>query len=98
MANKITEEMKIQINELYLQLGVKSQVAKKLGISASSVSRYIIEDYVPAAKKNVRAFKGVIMDSQNAFDELVKNFKQDSFLTLSANEKSELVLLQKEEV
>lgn len=52
MAGKrITEEQKIQINELYAQIGVKSQVAKIMGISASSVSKYIVENYVPLAKR-----------------------------------------------
>ena len=44
---KITDEIKEQINELYCELGVKSHVAKALGISASTVSKYIVDGYVP---------------------------------------------------
>ena len=51
MAKRITPEMIEQINELYCQIGVKSRVAKELGISASSVSKYIQPDYVPKAER-----------------------------------------------
>ncbi len=50
---KITEEMKVQINELYYRLGVKAQVARELGISAASVTRYLIPNYVPLASREV---------------------------------------------
>ena len=43
---KITDEIKIQINELYLELGVKKRVAEIIGCSPSTVSKYIIEGYV----------------------------------------------------
>ena len=43
---KITDEIKIQINELYLELGVKKRVAEIVGCSPSTVSKYIIEGYV----------------------------------------------------
>lgn len=51
MAKRITEEMKVQINELYCKYGVKAQVARELGISPSSVSKYIIEGYKPLADR-----------------------------------------------
>lgn len=47
MAKKITDEDIEQINELYCEIGVKSQVAKILGRSAATVSKYIIPGYVP---------------------------------------------------
>ena len=43
---KITDEIKIQINELYLELGVKKKVAEIVGCSPATVSKYIIEGYV----------------------------------------------------
>jgi hypothetical protein len=42
---KITPEIAEQINKLYREIGVKSQVAKIIGCSPSTVSRYIVEDY-----------------------------------------------------
>lgn len=49
----ITEEMKVQINELYYRLGVKAQVARELGISPASVTRYLIPNYTPIAARQV---------------------------------------------
>ena len=43
---KITDEIKIRINELYLELGVKKKVAEIVGCSPATVSKYIIEGYV----------------------------------------------------
>lgn len=53
MAKRITEEMKIKINELYLELGVQKKVAEALGISTSSVSKYLIPNYKRNEKKNI---------------------------------------------
>ena len=53
MATKVTPEMIEEINELYLQIGVKARVARELGISASTVSKYIISDYVPKNERVV---------------------------------------------
>lgn len=46
MANKVTDEEIILINELYLEIGVKTKVAEIVGRSASTVSKYIISGYV----------------------------------------------------
>ena len=47
MAIKIAEEQIIKINELYLEIGVKSKVAKLVGCSPATVTKYIIPNYVP---------------------------------------------------
>lgn len=69
---KITDEVIEQINELYCELKVKSHVAKALGISASTVSKYIIPDYVCKADRVVEVFSGrpsiISMDKINSFD------------------------------
>lgn len=43
MAKKITSETIQQMLELYEELGTYSAVAKKLGVSATTVSKYIKE-------------------------------------------------------
>ena len=58
MAIKVTPEIIEQINELYCQIGVKSQVAKIIGCSASTVSKYIIKDYKPKAERVEITFDG----------------------------------------
>ena len=45
----ITAEMKVQINELYKKIGTYSGVARELGISPSTVKRYVLTNYTPAA-------------------------------------------------
>ena len=93
---RITEEMKVQINELYYRLGVKAQVARELGISPASVTRYLIPDYVPAATRQViecNATPTIPIDFINAlaeggdFVELTK---------LTAAEQTEMEELRKE--
>lgn len=54
MARKITDEQIIQINEEYLLDPVKSHVAKKIGVSASTVSKYLIEGYVSQKQKVIQ--------------------------------------------
>lgn len=69
---RITEEMKVQINELYYRLGVKAQVARELGISPASVTRYLIPNYVPAADRQViecNATPAIPVDFINALAE-----------------------------
>ncbi len=46
MARTSSETIK-KINELYFVLGIKSQVAKRLGISPATVSKYIDPNYKP---------------------------------------------------
>ena len=45
MGRKIDEDTIIQINKLYLELGVKKRVAEIVGVSPSTVSKYIIPDF-----------------------------------------------------
>lgn len=69
---KITDEVIEQINELYCELKVKSHVAKALGISASTVSKYIIPNYVCKADRVVEVFSGrpsvISIDKIASFD------------------------------
>ena len=45
MAKRVTQEDIIKINELYLKLKNKSAVAREIGFSPSTVSKYIIANY-----------------------------------------------------
>jgi DNA invertase Pin-like site-specific DNA recombinase len=46
MATKVTEQDKIQINELYLELKTYAAVARETGFSPSTVKKYIIPNYI----------------------------------------------------
>ena len=51
MAIKITDEVIEQINELYLNCGVKAQVSRIIGCSPATVTKYIIPNYVGKANQ-----------------------------------------------
>lgn len=51
MAIKITDKVIEQINELYLNCGVKAQVARIIGCSPATVTKYIIPNYVGKANQ-----------------------------------------------
>lgn len=51
MAIKITDEVIERINELYLDCGVKAQVARIIGCSPATVTKYIIPGYVSKANQ-----------------------------------------------
>jgi len=50
MANRITEAQKEEINKLYYEIGVKAEVARRMGISAASVARYVIPGWKPVSE------------------------------------------------
>lgn len=45
MARRISEETIIQINEVYLECGIKSKTAQIVGVSPSTVIKYLIPNY-----------------------------------------------------
>ena len=67
MAKRVTQEDIIKINELYLKLKNKSAVAREIGFSPSTVSKYIIADYKPAAAIERKKFEGELPE----FDESI---------------------------
>ena len=76
MAKRVTQEDIIKINELYLKLKNKSAVAREIGFSPSTVSKYIIADYKPAAAIEQEKFTGELPE----FDESI--FKIDDWTPL----------------
>lgn len=51
MAKRITEDQIRDINELYLELGVKKRVAEIVGCSPATVTKYLIPGYVSRANQ-----------------------------------------------
>lgn len=45
MGRRITEEQIIQINKVYLECGVKSKTAQIVGVSPSTVTKYLIPGF-----------------------------------------------------
>lgn len=95
MATKVTNEIIEQINELYLTLGVKAQVARQLGISPATVSKYIIPNYVPKADRVITHCE---VEPSEEVSELflLEKGKMGSMCVLSQEEREDLINLQKE--
>lgn len=93
---RITEAQKIQINELYVVNHNKAQTARELGISAASVSRYIIDGYVPISQRVTAPPFNKKPEGCQDFVEYALWGKLNELLVLTDSEKSELTKLLKE--
>lgn len=56
MASKVTEQDKIKMNELYLDLRTYAAVARETGFSPSTVKKYIIPNYVSIENIEIKKF------------------------------------------
>lgn len=56
MANKVTNEDILRINELYYKHKVYAEVARQTGFSASTVKKYVIPNWAPVASENIIRF------------------------------------------
>jgi len=65
---KITPEIAEQINILYLKLGTKAAVAREIGCSPATVSRYIVPDFKLPEEKVTYTFDGYVGDSKWLID------------------------------
>lgn len=97
---KITPEIAEQINILYLKLGTKAAVAREIGCSASTVSKYIIPNFKPPEERAVYTFEGYVGDSKWLID-IFKTFDDPGarlceLCVLGKNEWEEMRELQKE--
>lgn len=96
MAKRITDEQIEQINEVYFQCKIKSQTAKIVGVSVASVTKYLIDGYVPKAMRVKIDFNGT---PKNITEKELEDLTLEKFLAnavLSEEEWEELKELQKE--
>lgn len=101
MAKRITPEQIEEINELYVKLKVKKKVAEIVGVSPSTVSKYILPDYVPKAERKTvaldiepRGIGQIVEIIKNSSDRPAKAFADAC--KLSEDEWAELKEMQKE--
>ena len=94
MAVKVTAEIIEQINELYVELGVKAQVARKVGVSPATVTKYIIPNYIPKANRTTTHCE--VEPSYDFSDFMREIGTMGSICALSEKEREELIELQKE--
>ena len=72
MANKVTNEDILRINELYYKYKVYAEVARQTGFSASTVKKYVKPGWAPVAQENIKRFD---MATLPDFQEAVKIFR-----------------------
>lgn len=94
MAKRITEEMKVQINELYIEYGVKKRVAEILGISPSTVSKYIIPNY--KSQEEIKIEFSIQPRSSRSFIKRIDEVGFCDACRLTEEELDELISFQKE--
>ena len=83
----VTQNDKLNINKLYLELGTYAAVARATGFSPSTVKKYIIADFKEPEPESVKRFEGALPD----FD--VKPFLTGDWgvlCVLSEKEKAEI--------
>ena len=72
MANKVTNEDILRINELYYKHKTYAEVARQTGFAASTVKKYIISGWAPVEIENITRFE---LSSLPDYEEAVKIFR-----------------------
>lgn len=95
MATRITEEDKININELYLKYKTYAEVARQTGFSPSTVKKYVIPNYI--SKDSLQITKFNESDVAKAFYSFPLDRRGwESLLILTEEEKTVMNELRKE--
>jgi hypothetical protein len=56
MANKVTNEDILRINEIYYKTHTYAETARQTGFAASTVKKYIIPNWAPIAVETIKRF------------------------------------------
>ena len=91
---KLSEEKITQIQQLYAEIGIYSQVAKIVGCTAATVKKYCTLNVAPAATQKIVPFSGIIVPVTETF---VRDFVSKSTnFALTDYEKAEIERLWEE--
>lgn len=95
MANKVTQEDILRINEIYYKVHTYAETARQTGFSAGTVKKYVIPGWRPIEIQNITRFK--LEDIPNFDSSSFKNVANYGDLCeLSESEKEELHALWEE--
>ena len=97
MANKVTQENIIEMNEIYLKVGTYAETARRTGFSAATVKKYIFSDYISKTAiviTNLFSLEQVPVFDKEKFIDF--DFSDDNLYRLSDEEKEEIKELWKE--
>ena len=89
MATRITQEKIIEINNAYLKTHTYSGAAKITGVSAATVKKYLIPNYIPAEKIEPKRFdRSLLKPEMDTTPFKTKNWGE--LCVLSSTEKAEI--------
>ena len=95
MANKVTNEDILRINELYYKHKTYAEVARQTGFSASTVKKYVDKNWTPVCVENIIRFD--LAQLPDFFEQVSEKFKgienYGDLCTLSGEEKEEMKVL-----
>lgn len=89
----ITEDTKLKINQLYYEYKNKAKVGRELGISSSTVSKYIIPNWAPSTQE-VKHFTHEMLpplEIVGDFDISINHWNE--IIALTDEEKEEMKIL-----
>lgn len=95
MANKITQEKIIELNELFLKIGTYAGVSRAMGGSPSptTVKKYIIPNYKPQKQVEKKVFNRELIPP---FEEVLKKFRGlDNYGDLCVLDQKEEIEIEK---
>ena len=93
MATKVTEEIIIQINELYIESKNYSAVGRELGLSPSTIKKYVKIDYVKKFNIIPQLLTCVELNSIERFVCPISTLTDENALLLSKYEKEDIEYL-----
>ena len=97
MANKVTNEDVLRINELYYKYKTYAEVARQTGFSASTVKKYVIPGWQPVAVESIKKFdENSLPDFQKAVEIFRGISNYGNLCVLTDYEKSEIKELWEE--
>jgi hypothetical protein len=97
MANKVTNEDILRINEIYYKTHTYAETARQTGFAASTVKKYIIKDWAPISQKNIQLFNEDLIPDIKQMLSIFEGLSNYGFLcTLTENEQKEIAELWEE--
>ncbi len=97
MANKVTNEDILRINEIYYKTKVYAETARQTGFSASTVKKYVIPGWKPVAIENVIHFNLAELPNFTSAAELFQGINNyGNLCILTQTEQEEIKNLWKE--
>ncbi len=95
MANRVTSEDILHINEIYYKTGVYAETARQTGFSASTVKKYVIPGWKPVTTENIIRFElNQIPEFDGSIFKGVDNY--GDLCVLTEREKEEMIKLWEE--